>query len=154
MANYEAKTRTNNFSVTDVDKFYQLMEMCVGNECPVEVFMEKSTDDDSTMFGFYCNGSILGLPATTEDTEPEDLDYESCDDEYDHDLFCKFLQQLVTEDTAIIITEIGSEKFCYFVGVCTIITKSEIRVVDVQAVALIEARKMLGNPEYTTNMDY
>jgi len=152
MADYCGKIRTNYFSVTDVDKFHQLMEMCVSDGGPIKVFMDKSTDDGSTMFGFYCNGTILGLPEAIDNTEPNDLDYESCDDDYDLDLFYMFLQRLLTKDTAIIITEIGSKEFCYFIGECTIITKTEMRVLEVQTTAIIEAREMLGNDDYMTRV--
>ena len=32
MANYYCKTRTNYFSVTDLEKFKQIMASCVGEE--------------------------------------------------------------------------------------------------------------------------
>jgi len=154
MADYYAKVRTNYFSVTDEDKFHRLMEMCASNGGRVEVFSEKSAGDEPTKFGFYCDGSILGLLAPHDDEEPEDLNYEACDDEHDMDLFYKFLQKLVTKDDAVIITEVGSEKMCYLFGVCVIITQSEIRVLDLQGMAMTEARVMLNNPDYTTQMDY
>ena len=154
MADYYAKVRTNYFSVTDEDKFHRLMEMYASNGDRVEVFSEKSAGDEPTKFGFYCDGSILGLLAPHGDEEPEDLNYGACDDEHDMDLFYKFLQKLVTKDDAVIITEVGSEKMCYLFGVCVIITQSEIRVLDLQGMAMTEARVMLNNPDYTTQMDY
>jgi len=154
MADYYAKARTNYFSVTDKDKFHKLMGMCAGDEYRVEVFSDKPVDDDSVKFGFYCDGSILGLPAPYEDEEPEDLDYVACDDEHDLDLFYKFLQKLVAKDDAIIITEVGSQKMCYLFGESVIITQSEISVINVQDMAMAEARRMLDNAEYTTQIDY
>jgi len=154
MADYYAKVRTNYFSVTDKDEFHRLMSMCTGDEYRVEVFSDKLADDNSVKFGFYCDGSILGLLAPYEDEEPEDLDYVACDDEHDLDLFYKFLQKLVAKDDAIIITEVGSEKMRYLFGMCVIITRSEIRVINLQDMAMAEARRMLGNAEYTTQMDY
>jgi len=154
MADYYAKVRTNYFSVTDEDKFHQLMKMCSSNGSPVEVFTNKSTDGKDIKFGFCCADSILGPLAPYDNSEPEDLDYEACDDEHDINLLYKFLQKLVAKDDAVIITEVGSDKLCYLFGVCIIITRSEIRVVNLQDMAIAEARAMLGNIEYTTQMDY
>jgi hypothetical protein len=154
MADYYKKVRTNYFSVTDEDKFRQLMSLCAGDENSVEVFTSKSADGNDVRFGFGCRGSILGLLAPYDNAEPEDLDYETCDDEHDMDLFYKFLQKLVAKDDAVIITEVGSEKLCYLFGISAVITNSEIRVVSLQDIAIAEARAMLGNVEYTTQMDY
>ena len=150
MADYYAKTCTNYFSVTDENKFRKLMSVCEGNGDSIEVY-ECCDEPDKKMFCFCCDGSILGLPAPLEDisNDFDFMNYVSCEDEHDFDIFCNELQKLLAADDAIIITEVGSEKLRYLVGVSTIITNKEIRIVNLHAKAIEVAREMLGNDNYT-----
>ncbi len=157
MATYYGKCRTNYFSVADADEFKKVIAACVGDD---ELHpIEDPQEDGSVKHGFYCDGSILGLPYKFVDDEPvavydredgeEDLD---CD--ISSDIFFSALQAILPEDEAIIITEVGSEKMRYLVGCSTVITKTDVKGVDVQQKALELAREMLGNKCFDTKMDY
>ena len=140
MANYSANTRSNYFSVTDEAAFRRIIASCIGSDDSITVFEQS---DGSGKFGFGCYGQILGVLINEDD--PDSPDY---------DAFCYDLQGVLAEDDAIIITEVGNEKLRYLTGYCTVITKNEIRGVDVCDTAMALARDMLDNPAFTTQMDY
>ena len=137
MANYIAKIRSNYFAVTDEAKLREIIASCISEE-KVEVFMRSGT------YGFGCYGSIYGLPAN------EDENYTG----NELNLFYEALQSILAEDDIIIITEIGHEKLRYFIAQCTIISKTDIQFVNLRDIAMIKARKMLKNSNFTTQMDY
>ena len=147
MADYYASTRTNYFAVTDEDKFRQVMAKCVGSGDSVEVFEQHCKSTGVTLFCFGCQSTISGLRVATDE---DDDSWDDCD----IDAFYEALQGLVVEGDAIIITEVGYEKLRYLAGISTIITHSEIRVVNLRDKALNEARAMLGNSDYDTQMEY
>ena len=152
MADYIGRLRTNYFSVTDAEKFKKIMAQCKAQDT-IEVFDEKQ-EDGSVKYGFLCDGSIHGLPDT--DNEPGENEDE-CDEEdydYNYDAFCEALQEILPDDDAIFITEVGYEKMRYLVGECTIITSSGFKVMTLKNEARSLARIMLNNPEYTTKMEY
>ena len=140
MANYCAVIRTNYFSVTDETRFREIMASCVGDEEDTEVF---ESEDGSDKFGFGCFGTISGIPEDTDDPDSADLG-----------AFYDALQSVLAEGDAIIITEIGYEKLRYLIGVCTVITKRDIRYIDVRQKAVELAMEMLGDNGFTTQMDY
>lgn len=140
MANYYATIRTNYFSVTDEAKYREIIESCIAEDT-LHIF-EESTTDGKKMFGFGCYGYINGIPAVEDE------------DETDLDAFYYALQSVLSEDDAIIITEVGNEKLRYLVGLCTVITNTDIQSIDVCCKAVELARIMLENPEFTTRMEY
>ena len=140
MANYYAFIRSNYFSVADETKFQEIIASCLGSDKAIQIF---ESGDSSGKFGFGCYGSISGIPA--EDCDPEDCDI---------DAFYDALQEVLAEGDAIIITEIDYEKLRYLIGVCTIITKREIRSVNLEEKAVALAREMLGNEDFQTQMRY
>lgn len=145
MADYYGKVRTNYFTVTDEDKFRQVMGRCVGTDSEVIVFEGRNDATGAMMFGFGCLSPIAGLRSGSEDAE--------LDEDYEIDDLYNALQPLIPEGEAILITEIGSMKLRGFTADCTIITRTEIRVVSLQDKAVEETKAMLGNPEYTTIMN-
>ena len=158
MSSYYGKCRTNYFTVTDAVEFKRIIAACMGDDDVHS--MDNPQVDGSIKYGFYCNGSITGLPYKYVDDEPvvvydreEDAD-EDLDCEISSDLFFGALQSLLPEGEAIIITEVGSEKMRYLVGCSTVVTKTEIRGVDVQQKAVELAREMLGDTGFNTKMDY
>ena len=50
--------------------------------------------------------------------------------------------------------EVGAEKFSYLSGYCYIVTHKEVRICYLHDMAIDAARKMLGNPNWNTEMDY
>ena len=141
MANYYSKCRTNYFAVTDAEKFTDIMKHLSGEG---EVaFYEHDTDKGKYMF--YCERNLIGYIA-----DP-DVDY--CSDEATG-IMIEELQKILPDGEAIILTEAGSEKMCYILCLATIITKSEIKHVNLASIALATAREMLKDPDFTTEMDH
>ena len=151
MGNYYAKTRTNYFSVTDVEQFKKIMSSCNGSDA-IETFYEKQSDG-SIKYGFYCEGSIKGLPEREDETGNTEY-FDDDDVDYNYDALCEALQQILPDNDAIIITEVGSEKMRYLTGICAVITRDEIQYLDLSRTAVKLAAEMLENIEFTTKNYY
>jgi hypothetical protein len=137
MANYCAFTRTNYFAVTDEYKFREHIRACQASDDEIQVY---EASNGSGKFAFGCYGSLSGF-----------LD-DDCD-EPDLDTFYDALQDVLSDGDAIIITELGYENLRYLIGVCTVITKSEIRFLNLSDHAVSLARTMLNDSAFTTQMD-
>ena len=142
MANYYATIRTNYFTVKDETKFREVVDSCIAED-ELHIF-EDTLPDGRKLFGFGCYGSIYGIPPGDDED----------DDDNSLDAFYDALQEVLPEDEAIIITEIGWEKLRYLIGCCTVITKNDIQFIDVRAKAIDLARSMLKNDAFQTQMDY
>ena len=88
--------------------------------------------------------------AAAENTD--DFDEDDCD--YSYDAFCEALQQILPDNDAVLITEVGSEKMRYLTGICAVVTRNEIRYIDISREAAKAAADMLKNPEFTTKNYY
>lgn len=140
MANYYGATRTNYFKVTDMEKFKEILQNTYITEDENLTFIE----DGDGKVGFYCQGSIVGMYKIDDNG----------DEEADFDLFLSKLQEILVEDDAILITEIGREKMCYFVGNTLVITKNKIDSVDLGRNSIELAKEILGNPDWDTKNAY
>lgn len=147
MANYNCTVRTNYFHVKDEKVFRDFMNMVEAED--LEIWEEKDRKGEK-VFGFGGYGAIYGLSVKNNDDNSNG--YDDCD--YDYDAFLGGLQKLVTDDDAIIITEVGHEKLRYLTGICWIVTSKKIDYVNLMSVALAKARKMLDNESYSTQMEY
>jgi hypothetical protein len=108
----------------------------------LEIFEEEFADGKK--FGFGCCGVIQGTKQLHEDDDSEE----------DYDEFIKSLQEIVADGDAIILTEVGYEKLRYLVGKSEIITKTGYKVVSLRDKTLNEAKLLLGNPDFDTQMEY
>lgn len=72
----------------------------------------------------------------------------------DMDMFYEELQKILPENEAFIVQEVGNEKLRYLIGEVTIVTKNEIKYLSVDEIARKEAKKMLDDPEFETQLDY
>ena len=153
MANYMGFTRTNYFSVTDEEKFRQIIENSYCSEGGIEVFEDDVEGEGDIKFGFGCFGSIFGFRELAEDCG-FDVACDESDDEYNYDAFIEALQSVLAQGEAIIITEVGYEKLRYLIGQSHVITKTQGLFVNLRDGALEQARKMLADPGYKTKMDY
>jgi hypothetical protein len=142
MANYCGRTRTNYFRVTDEEKFRQVMANVLCSDDDLEIFEEDG--ESGKKFGFCCCGVIQGTKQL--------LDDEDCEEDYDE--FIRLLQEVVADDDAIIITEVGYEKLRYLVGRSEIITKTGFKVISLRDATLEAAKTLLGNPDYDTEVEY
>ena len=140
MANYYGMTRTNYFAVTDADRFKEIVGKLYG-EGKIGYYEHSS---EKGKFMFYCECNLMGY------LEGED------DDDHDSywDNMVQNLQNILPEGEAIILTEIGNEKMRYLTAHSLIITANSTASVDLGMMALAEAAKVLGNPDYTTQIDY
>ena len=136
MANYCGMTRTNYFKIKDEAKFRKICEgLCGEDGIDVEV-----TEKDGQLYGFI--GSYSSI------------DYCVDEDDEDWDSFVKQIQEVIADDDAMLMTEIGNEKLRYLVGICTIITSKEVRYVDLETIGFQEAKQMLNNEHWTTKNVY
>lgn len=143
MANFYGTFRTNYFHVKDETKFRDLMTHVTGTEDSVD-FWEKKDGDGSTMFAFGAYGTIPGIESLDEDGDT-DVDYEG---------FLDALRDCVADGDAIIMTEVGNEKLRYVSGIATVITSSDIEVLNLMDVAVKKARDMLGDTQWKTQCEY
>ena len=134
---YNCWIRTNYFAVTDEDTFLKTINECLANGS-MEVITQE--EKDRTRYGFLCEGSIFGSD-----------EGEGCGD---FDSFIKSLQEILPPGEAILLQEIGHEGFRYLVGSVLIITANDVRYVNMQAKALEEARILLDNDDFETQMEY
>ena len=157
MANYESCTRTNYFAVTDEGKLKNIVAHIKWGGGELD-FLDK----ENGKWGFGGYGSISGLYFNdVEFNDDDDCDdgYEEEDEweEYDEwapDAVYEALQEVVSPDDAIIITEIGYENLRHLNAHSIIITRDSIDIIELRASALSKACEMLNNPEYDTQMDY
>ncbi|MBO3280496.1 hypothetical protein [Intestinimonas butyriciproducens] len=147
MANYCCSTRTNYFHVKAPEQFKEFMARVYGTEDHVELWEEPDADGNP-MFAFGTQGGIGGLRSVDADSEDED------DDDNNYDAFIEGLQGFIADDDAIIIQESGAEKLRYLVGSALVITRDHCEYFNILNLAIDEACKLLGNPEWSTRTDY
>lgn len=136
MANYYAYVRTNYFHVNDAEDFKKFIATVSSSEgYKVELFEEKDKSG-TPIFGFGCQG---------QPSFPDDESYEG---------IIEVLAGFVSDDDAIIITEVGHEKLNYLVGEARIITSKEIRYITISDLAIKTARKLLNKPDWETKNEY
>lgn len=138
MANYSGITRTNYFRVTDEEKYKEIIDK-IDCECGLS-FWEKTDEKGVKRHGFGGYGSLYSYDEETGDDMLDDV--------------LESLTEVLPEDEAIIITEIGNEKLRYLVGQSIVITRSMIQFVDLRSVTMATARSMLENPDFVTQLDY
>ena len=139
MANYCSKCRTNYFSITEKEKFVEIINNLSGDG---EIaFYEHDTDKGKFMF--YCDGILDGYMI-----DPDD------DDSSSTEQMITELQRILPDGEAIILTESGSEKMKFISCVATIITNTDVQYINLTEAAIEKASEMLGNPNYTTETDY
>lgn len=135
MANYNAVSRTNYFRVTDEEKYTNLFNNLV-SEWDIEDFTEVKDGITYHGFGSYCP-----------------IDYLDENEEYDFDLFLTELQKILPEDEAFMYFEVGYEKLRYLVGYTYVVTKKEIRSMNIDDWAKDTAKEILGEG-FSTRTDY
>lgn len=129
MATYEAKARTNYFTVTDKAAFLEWMK----TYNPSAKLIEHKGE-----VGFIYDGSA--------DMCNRDLGYSE-------KMAIEQLQKLLPEKEAVIIKEVGYEKFSYLTAYCQIITRDAVESIDLDTFAMGKASEML-NTAFGTRMDY
>jgi len=136
MANYYSYVRTNYFHVKDAESFRKFIANISSTEQDKVELLEEKDENGNLIFAFGCQGQ----PAY-----PEDESYEG---------ITEALSELVADDDAIIITEIGHEKLCYLVGEARVITARGEKFVSISDLAIQTAREILNMPEWNTKNEY
>lgn len=124
--------------MTDEEKYKEIIDK-IDCECGLD-FWEETDEKGVKRHGFGGYGSLYAYDEETGDDLLDDV--------------LESLAEVLPEDEAIIITEIGNEKLRYLVGQAVIVTRSTIQFVDLQSVALATARSMLEDPDFVTQLDY
>lgn len=142
MADFIGCARTNYFKVKDMDAFKAILSRIVSEE-KIELFVN---DTNPELVGFGCSAPIYGiLPQGCECEEDADTNMD--------DLVAE-LQNVVSDDDAIIITEVEREKLNYVAGGAYIITSKGSRYCNIQNIAIQTAQEMLGHPMWETECNY
>lgn len=146
MANYNCAIRTNYFHVADEKRFRELLGQACGCEDAVILWEEKD-QDGKTVFGFGCYGGNSSISVVEGDEDEEEFEDTS------YDKFIEELQKCVAEDDAVIIFVAGNENLRYVAGTALIITRSDVKYIDLIETAVKEAARMLGQPGWRSKCD-
>lgn len=138
MANYYGDSRTNYFRVTDEERYNELFSHLTAYGDDVNDFTKEQ--DGILYHGF---GAFNSIDYLTDDGEG-----------YNFDLFLSELQKILPEDEAFIYMESGAEKLCYITGFSIVVTRNEIKNVNIISDALSLAKQMLNNEDFDTQMEY
>lgn len=138
MANYLSSTKTNDFRVTDLEKFCDLMNRCC-SEDKLEIW-QTPQEDGSIKVGFGVSGTFDGI------MDDEDDDYDKA-----MNRFVAKLQPLIHPDDACILVNVGWEKLRYVGGNALVITGKGTCNVNLHYQSIRKAGELLGNPDYDTD---
>lgn len=127
MANYEAKTRSNYFSLKPGKTESELTTELLS--CKPEGQARIVPDKESGKYAVIINGPC-----------PEELPGK--------------IRKLIAKDDACIITEIGHESMRYLVSTSIIVTADNVSCVNLLEFAKTIARETLENKDWDTRMDY
>ena len=145
MADFISASRSNYVHVTDEALWDEWISRLSG----IDDFSHVD-EDGTTVHGCGCYGS----PWYREDDDIEDDAYG--DDE--GDIGCKAsvrrIQAFLPEGEAFIYMEAGWEKLRYVAGYALVVTKHDAKWVSVADAAVEAAQGMLGDPKWTTQMEY
>lgn len=134
MADYISHMRSNNFYTTDETKLEEIIE------CFPKLKLNKNDNGSYTIYG----DDTAGIT----DDEGQFKSYE--------DLYAaaEDLQKIMPDNEALILQEIGHEKYRYLTSCAMIITKTDTEYLNLQTWALKKARELLKDADYITEMEY
>lgn len=142
MANYNCAYRTNYYHVTNETLYKEILAGISSED--FETF-QKLEPDGRILYGFGGFGDMLWHNLEEGDIDNGDSDIEE---------FYKALQGVLPEDEALILMESGNEKLKYVTGLATIVTRRNIEYLSLTQIAQEKAGELLGNLEYSTQMEY
>ena len=140
MADYQTSLRTNYFHVIDEELFAEFMNSVIVDGDEIELLMHTDADG-LPVFGFATHGLIIGTPCDASECIDPD---EPMDDGDMYDAFLLGLQELVDNEDAIIILEIGNKKLDDVYASATIITMDDTEYIDLQQLASDKAIDLLN----------
>lgn len=157
MANYCGFSRTNYFRVTDEKRYSELFSR-LSAEDEIKDFSGK--DGDGVMWHGFGAYSPIECPVYIDDdgnpVDPSTVDNnEDWDTEDDMDWFVTELKKILPADEAFILMEVGYEKLRYLTGWAMVATRDKpTEYINLPNSAVDAARKLLGDDEWTTKMEY
>jgi hypothetical protein len=139
MADSYGRMRTNYFRVTDVEKLKSLLKRCaIGGK---EIGLFERNKDGETLYAFGCESAFRGY-----------CDEES--DDWDFDGFAADIQTIIAPGDSVVIFEIGYEKLNYLYAEAVVLTADKAETLDMTHMVLECAAKLLGKPNYQTEIEY
>lgn len=141
MANYIASARTNYFRVTDEEKYKKLFDGLCGED-DITGFTKEENGVIYHAFGSYCNIEYCEVFGADDDYE------------YDFNTFLNKLQKILPDDEVFIYMEAGHEKLRYVSGYVIVMTNKECKSMSLNAWARQQAKQMLNNDNFETQMTY
>ena len=134
MANYHCAVRTNRFRVIDENQFMEYMKRVEVDGGEITILKDRDSSG-SPIYGFSANGLILGVSDYSEESVSIDEDM--------YDNFIAGLQEIVSDDDAIIILEVGFSNTDDLSSTATIVTTFDTDYIDLQDVASDRAIELL-----------
>lgn len=141
MSNYTEKYKTNYFHVTDEGRYQELCKGLYGDEggdyLKTEHHEQSTHGADNHILHSFCgDGSPEWVPNIPED--------ENADRESEFGTFIKELQKILPDDEVFVIKGIGSRKCATMNAYATVVSKTEVKTVDVDDWCEETASELLG----------
>ena len=141
MATYKAITKTNHFHVTDAEKLKDIVSRM---HCNSKVTLVED-EQGQNIYTIWAYSDIQGV--YPDENSPSDIAGP------DFGLLTAELQTILPEGEALILFELGTESLRYLTATATIVTRNEVKQIDLVNGAFNMARKILGNPMWETQID-
>lgn len=141
MKNFEATSRTNYFRVTDEERYDEIFTNLVFGEAPV-IDLTKIIDGKK----YHAFGSCSSINNYHEEEDEDPI--------YPFDIFVEEIQKILPEDEAFIYMEAGSQDIATVCGNSIVVTKKAIECINLSDFAIKSARRLLGNEEFTTDIEF
>lgn len=139
MATPQARTRTNYFAVNDKLAFSQMVNILITGDDDKARLMENSQGE----VGFCCNDYVYGLRASTD----PDASYDAMET-----AMVQRIQQLIEPGHACIISCISWENLRTVESFALVITRDDVKTLDMNNLSLDTARAMLSDDKYSPGM--
>ena len=138
---YSCVSRTNYFRVTDEDRLAEIISNAFTSSGEEIEFFSDTNANGKTIWGFAAYGSIDGYRNFfTGDVDSDfDMDFYS---------FAKDLQEILADDDVIIIQEVGHEGLRYVTAIAWVISKTEVRTLDLADLTISTCEEMSGVDEH------
>lgn len=146
MANYICTSRTNYFHVTDEEKYKELFDGLVGGDDVVHDFTKVGLDG-TLVHGFGSYGDVFWRQPKAEG---EDREEDEDEPDYSLDNFITELRKILPEGEAFIYMSTGYEKLRYVGGWGWVVTRNNVKLVDLNDTLLKAAREMIGDNSFDT----
>lgn len=145
MANVTTITRSNYFRCQDPENVRKVLSACKTDGNPVITAREG----DKIMF--YCEGEIEGMltpEAAYKMRQDPDWADNHPDEAWSMEQLCQYLMAHVAVDDACCIMSIGREAMREIWGDCYIMTRTDMRLIDLRQMVDSAVRDKLNDPRW------